>query len=53
MPALKTSVVPVPGGETIARLDASAAEMTAAGWAACLTTTLGRPPRLVAKGSRR
>jgi hypothetical protein len=46
MPTPKTSLVPVPGEETIPRLDASAAEMTARNRAANVTTPSGRPPRL-------
>jgi hypothetical protein len=52
MPAPKTSVVPVPGEGTIVRLDALAAEMTARGWAAYVTTPSGRPPRLFVQHPR-
>ncbi len=46
LPASRTSTAAFPAEEQIARLDALAAEVIAYGWAAYITTPLGRPVRL-------
>jgi hypothetical protein len=46
LPASRPSPAAFPAEEQIARLDALAAEVIAYGWAAYITTPLGRPVRL-------
>lgn len=46
LPAPRQSAAAYPADEQIARLDALAAEVIAHGWAAYITTPLGRPVRL-------
>ena len=46
LPVSRPSPAALPADKQIARLDALAAEMIAHGWAAYITTPLGRPVRL-------